>query len=271
MGRRPSGRATPLPSRPGSLPQPCGSAREDARAANCLFFRRCRRNLPAALRRAGGPDRSDPRHRDAHAAGGRRRTRVGRHRFGRGTRSLARRRRGRRPAHAYRHRDRAHRGPGATDFAVPSRDGIEPRAVAKTMYEEDKIKGADGKACWKGKRYAGTVNGKDKCVPVKESSILQGLNHLDEGWKEKLGAAALAGSMALGAGAAHSRVTPDGQGGFTGGLKPSATVTAPADKPAAEAPNGFSKEYLQKAADPNRTGRYMISVEKAQELLKSMP
>jgi hypothetical protein len=94
---------------------------------------------------------------------------------------------------------------------------------------------------------------------------------LDEGWKEKLGAAALAGSMALGAGAAHSRVTPDGQGGFTGGLKPSATVTAPSDdKPSAEAPKGFSKEYLQKAADPNRTGRYMISVEKAQELLKQM-
>ncbi len=94
---------------------------------------------------------------------------------------------------------------------------------------------------------------------------------IDEGWKDKLGAAALAGSMALGAGAAHSRVTPDGQGGFTGGLKPTPTVTAPSDdKPAAEAPKGFSKEYLQKAADPNRTGRYMISVEKAQELLKQM-
>jgi hypothetical protein len=104
-----------------------------------------------------------------------------------------------------------------------------------------------------------------------ESAIMSGLNQLDEGWKEKLGAAALAGSMALGAGAAHSRVTPDGQGGFTGGLKPTATVTAPSDdKPAAEAPKGFSKEYLQKAADPNRTGRYMISVEKAQELLKGI-
>jgi len=93
---------------------------------------------------------------------------------------------------------------------------------------------------------------------------------LDEGWKEKLGAAALAGSMALGAAGAQARVTPDGQGGFTGGLKPSATVTAPSDtKPSAEAPKGFSKEYLQKAADPNRIGRYMISVEKAQELLKT--
>ena len=33
---------------------------------------------------------------------------------------------------------------------------------------EGKIKGADGKACWKGKRYAGTENGKDKCIPVGE-------------------------------------------------------------------------------------------------------
>ena len=34
--------------------------------------------------------------------------------------------------------------------------------------ESEKIKGADGKACWKGKRYAGTENGKDKCVPIDE-------------------------------------------------------------------------------------------------------
>jgi hypothetical protein len=34
--------------------------------------------------------------------------------------------------------------------------------------EEEKKKGADGKACWKGYRYAGTENGKDKCVPVGE-------------------------------------------------------------------------------------------------------
>jgi hypothetical protein len=35
-------------------------------------------------------------------------------------------------------------------------------------------------------------------------------------------------------------------------------------------PSGFSKEYLEKAADPNRTGRYMISLEKAQQLLGQM-
>lgn len=36
--------------------------------------------------------------------------------------------------------------------------------------EEEKIKGADGKACWKGYRYAGTEDGKDKCVKVNEDS-----------------------------------------------------------------------------------------------------
>jgi|TARA_B110000285_G_scaffold161162_1_gene179984 hypothetical protein len=30
-----------------------------------------------------------------------------------------------------------------------------------------KKKGADGKACWKGYRFAGTKGGKDRCVPVK--------------------------------------------------------------------------------------------------------
>lgn len=37
--------------------------------------------------------------------------------------------------------------------------------------EEEKIKGADGKACWKGYRYAGTEDGKDKCVKVNEEDV----------------------------------------------------------------------------------------------------
>ena len=45
------------------------------------------------------------------------------------------------------------------------------------------------------------------------------------------------------------------------------SVPAPAKS---EEPKGFSKEYLQKAADPNRFGRYLISVEKAQELLSKV-
>jgi hypothetical protein len=51
--------------------------------------------------------------------------------------------------------------------------GGEPRTGStKNMFatpvSEGKIKGKDGKACWKGYRYAGTENGKDKCVPVKK-------------------------------------------------------------------------------------------------------
>jgi len=31
---------------------------------------------------------------------------------------------------------------------------------------EGKEQGVDGKACWDGYKYAGTENGKDKCVPI---------------------------------------------------------------------------------------------------------
>ncbi len=34
--------------------------------------------------------------------------------------------------------------------------------------ETNKNKGIDGTPCWKGYRYAGTENGKDKCIPIKE-------------------------------------------------------------------------------------------------------
>ena len=40
--------------------------------------------------------------------------------------------------------------------------------IKHEVRETEAIKGADGKRCWKGKRYAGTENGKDKCIPVKE-------------------------------------------------------------------------------------------------------
>jgi hypothetical protein len=38
-------------------------------------------------------------------------------------------------------------------------------------FTEGKIKGIDGKACWPGKRYAGTKNGKDICIPVGEQQL----------------------------------------------------------------------------------------------------
>jgi hypothetical protein len=50
-------------------------------------------------------------------------------------------------------------------------------SAEESIQREAKKKGADGKACWKGYRYNGTENGKDKCVPVSEDveNILEGL------------------------------------------------------------------------------------------------
>lgn len=99
---------------------------------------------------------------------------------------------------------------------------------------------------------------------------------ITEGWKEKLMAAGLAGAIALGsASGAMARTTPGdddpGVNRLTG--KPNVTQTQQGDTAkqqggSNQATAGFSKEYLQKAADPNRFGRYLISVEKAQELLQ---
>ena len=120
-------------------------------------------------------------------------------------------------------------------------------------------------------------SGKQWTVSITGETATESLDEVSwKGIKQGAAAAGLAGAMAFGAGSANARVTPDGQGGYTGGFKPTATVTAPsdtkpaADAPAAATPTGFSKQYLQKAANPDRFGRYMISVEKAQELLKQM-
>jgi len=50
----------------------------------------------------------------------------------------------------------------------PARAGDLVGDAEESIERESKIKGTDGKACWKGYRYAGTKNGKDKCVPVSE-------------------------------------------------------------------------------------------------------
>jgi hypothetical protein len=103
--------------------------------------------------------------------------------------------------------------------------------------------------------------------PVSEQGVA---GSMEEGVGSKLAGLGLAGAMALGSAGANARVTPGDDPNInrlTG--KPNVTQVAPSDvKPAASA--GFNKEWLQKAADPNRTGRYMISVEKAQELLNKM-
>ena len=38
-----------------------------------------------------------------------------------------------------------------------------------------KEQGADGKACWDGYKYAGTEDGKDKCVPMEEEQDLDAI------------------------------------------------------------------------------------------------
>ena len=98
------------------------------------------------------------------------------------------------------------------------------------------------------------------------------LEDVEEGWKDKVAAAGLAGAMAFGAAGANARVVP-GQDDpninrLTG--KPIATQQATDTAPAkAQAPKGFSKEYLQAVVD-GKHPRPMVSVEKAQELLKNM-
>lgn len=56
------------------------------------------------------------------------------------------------------------------DIAEMVRQGMTNNDIANELgfnLNEGKIKGADGKACWKGKRFGGTKNGKDICLPVK--------------------------------------------------------------------------------------------------------
>ena len=46
------------------------------------------------------------------------------------------------------------------------------RQCIETLVREvlsEKIKGVDGKSCWKGYRYGGTENGKDICIKIKEA------------------------------------------------------------------------------------------------------
>ncbi len=55
---------------------------------------------------------------------------------------------------------------GNQSFFRQGQDG----KLYKTREEAEssgKKKGADGKACWEGYRYAGTKDGKDRCVKVK--------------------------------------------------------------------------------------------------------
>jgi hypothetical protein len=49
-----------------------------------------------------------------------------------------------------------------------------------TEIKKGKIKGADGKACWDGYRYAGTENDKDSCVKIKEETVEEFFDKIEE-------------------------------------------------------------------------------------------
>jgi len=58
---------------------------------------------------------------------------------------------------------------GSESFFRRGQDGklYKTKEEAESSGTSMKKKGADGKACWEGYRYAGTKGGKDKCVKVK--------------------------------------------------------------------------------------------------------
>ena len=94
---------------------------------------------------------------------------------------------------------------------------------------------------------------------------------VDEGWKSALGAATLAGAMALGSGGAHARVGGDYVDNpeinrLTGQPKVTQQASTDAARPAVTKP-GYSKEYLQSIIDGTHP-RPMLSKERAQELLQ---
>jgi len=99
--------------------------------------------------------------------------------------------------------------------------------------------------------------------------------NVDEGWKDKLGAAALAGSLAFGAAGANARVIPGADPSinrFTG--KPIATQqdtqqdrASDTEKDSGQQKIGFSTEYLKKVAD-GKHPRPMISVDDAKKELE---
>ena len=51
------------------------------------------------------------------------------------------------------------------------------RTPVSKLVGEDKIKGADGKECFKGYRYDGTENGVDKCVKVKKRKVSESFDN----------------------------------------------------------------------------------------------
>jgi len=168
--------------------------------------------------------------------------------------------------------------------------GTEPRTWDE-MTPQQKSSGVKGRTVWneKTRKYRTVFD-----VPADKKPQEPGVaeDSVEEGWKGALAGAALAGLGALSGAPAqaadlsnfntqylqqvvsgeHSRpmVSVDDARAELQARADGKQQAAPARPAQSQAAAGYSKEWLQKAADPNRTGRYMISVEKAQELLGNM-
>ncbi|NBP03832.1 MAG: hypothetical protein EBU90_27785 [Proteobacteria bacterium] len=151
-----------------------------------------------------------------------------------------------------------------------------PAAVGKPDDFVIGVKGSD-KTLWKlnqGQLYAQNKvfdkEGKGYYTVGDIKSRISGFaESLEEGWKSSLAGLGLAAATAMNP--AQARVSPDdiskpNFNSLTG--KPHASQAVDQTKSTNQAAPGFSDEYLKKAADPNRFGRYMISVDDAKAELE---
>lgn len=68
--------------------------------------------------------------------------------------------------------------------SVMNRPPMGEEFTTEAKNKEGKEQGADGKACWKGYKYAGTENGKDKCVKMEDVAEIATEYFLSEGLNE---------------------------------------------------------------------------------------
>jgi len=62
--------------------------------------------------------------------------------------------------------------------------GLPEEFATEAKNKQGKEQGSDGKACWKGYKYAGTENGKDKCVKMEDVAEIATEYFMNEGLNE---------------------------------------------------------------------------------------
>jgi hypothetical protein len=189
---------------------------------------------------------------------------------------------------------KSYSGERGTTIHQDQRDAGRARDMAADKKKHGNTKAAadwEDEASWLDKRAEKGAKGvAQAAIKIAKKGVAE--DSVEEGWKGALAGAALAGLGALSGAPAqaadlsnfntqylqqvvsgeHSRpmVSVDDARAELQARADGKQQAAPARPAQSQASAGYSKEWLQKAADPNRTGRYMISVEKAQELLGNM-